>query len=133
VLCALIVGALFTCGAVFILPLALLPFVYVTALVAGVERRRPWSALVRGVRIAKGVRSEILGLVNGLWILRVALSTMIVVVPDDEPGTLIVGTIAVTLVNVLLTGLFASVNVAFYQAMIRRNDNPAVELSRVFE
>jgi hypothetical protein len=134
VLTALLVTLLL--GAAVIIPpvVALLtPFVYVSALAAGAERRALPGAMVRGFRISKGFRWQVLWTALLLWAVRWGIGIAATQFFDDDAFAQGAGFIAMTLLNLSLTGLFAAVMVAFYLRMSERHDDVTGALGRVFE
>lgn len=120
------------CGTV-VLAALIVPFVYVAALAAAVERRPLPQAMVRAFRISKHFRWQVLWTQLLLWAVRWGVAIPATQFFDDDPVAQGAGFVAFTLFNLLLTGVCAAVMVAFYQRMYERHDDVTGALGRVFE
>lgn len=136
VLSALVVTVLLDLAAIpFVIPVvALTPFVYVTAVVAGVERRALPGAMRRAFRLSHGFRNHIIQASLVLWAVRWAVTLALCVGADAiGPVAQIVAIGVAVVVNLVMSGLFAATQVAFYDLMIERHDDPAGALGKIFE
>lgn len=128
---ALLVGTTFL---IIVPALLLVPLVYLTTMVASSERRAPPSAFLRSWRLSRQFRWDIFQTACLLWAIRWVVTLAILY--GGEAGGLLSMQIALaagTLVNVILSGLFASVQVAFYQRIHAHHDDTAGALGKIFE
>lgn len=111
-------------------------WLHVAALVAGVEQRATPEAIRRSFRLSKGFRWSVIGTAAALWAGRWLASVFLTMFHGDLDGNLdsfTVGVIAAVALNVVLSGLFASVSIANYERMAAHHDDVTGALGRVFE
>lgn len=111
-------------------------WLHVAALVAGVEQRATPQAIRRSFRLSKGFRWSVIGTLAALWGGRWLASAILTQFHGDlhhDPDGFTLGVIAAVVLNIVLSGLFASVAVAYYERMVARHDDVTGALGRVFE